>query len=161
MKHKFVVDENIFYCAIKCVDEYENKDFSSARFITLLQKNCHKMHFDRESNHHYEKNLQNKLESISLKESDLLGLGIAKIIQDIVHNSEKTIREYSGSMQFPNENELPHKDVYIVRCANYFSAKIVTLDKDLRDTVNAHAFLKQKGVKALHPKDAIKLASES
>ncbi|VVB85071.1 Uncharacterised protein [uncultured archaeon] len=161
MKYKFIVDENIFYCAVRGVDEHNNKDYSSARFLMLLQKNCHKMHLDKEYNRHYEKNIQNKLESISLKESDILGVGVAKIIQDIIHNSDKTIRKFSASLQFPNEAAIPRKDVYIARCANHFSAKIVTLDKDFRDAVNNHTFLNQNGVKALHPKDAIKLVSEA
>ncbi len=68
---------------------------------------------------------------------------------------------FSDSLQFPGEETIPRKDIYIARCANHFSAKIVTLDKDFRDSVNNHTFLKQNGVKALHPKDAIKLVSEA
>ncbi len=159
MKYKFIVDENIFYCAIRGVDEQDNNDNSSARFLALLLKNCHKMHLDKEYNRRYEKNIQKKLESISLDE--YIFPGIDKLIQEIVHNSDKTIRDFSNALEIPNEDSIPRKDLYIARCANHFSAKIVTLDREFRDAVNAHSSLKQNGVEALHPKDAIKFVTET
>ncbi len=87
--------------------------------------------------------------------------GVDLLIQNIVHTSEKIIRDFSNSPQFPHEEEIPRKDIFFARCANHFSAKIVTLDKEFRDAINAHAFLKQNGIKALHPKEAIALVSET
>lgn len=159
MKYKFIVDENIFYCAIRGVDEYDSIDTSSARFLAYLLQNCHKIYVDNECNRCYEKTIKNKLKYMSKNEPVLPQVDL--LIQNIFHTSEKIIREFSDSLQFPDEATIPRKDVYIARCANHFSAKIVTLDKDFRDSVNNHAFLKQNGVKALHPKDAIKLVSEA
>jgi predicted nucleic acid-binding protein len=159
MKYKFIVDENIFYCAIRGVDEYDNNDNSSARFLALLLKNCHKMHLDKEYNRRYKKNIQKKLESIPLDE--YIFPGIDKLIQEIVHNSDKTIRDFSDALEIPGEDGIPRKDIYIARCANQFSAKIVTLDREFREAVNVHVFLKQNGIEALHPKDAINYVSET
>jgi predicted nucleic acid-binding protein len=117
------------------------------------------MHLDKEYNRRYERNIQKKLESIPLDE--YIFPGIDKLIQEIVHNSDKTIRDFSTALEIPDEESIPRKDLYIARCANHFSAKIVTLDRDFRNSVNAHAFLNQNGVEALHPKDAIKLVSET
>ncbi len=159
MKHKFIVDENIFYCAIRCVDEYNNIDTSSARFLEYLWKNCHKIYLDKECNKRFEKTIRIKIGKIS--ETEPVSDGILFLINNIIYTSEKIMREFLDSLSFPDDETIPRKDVYIARCANHFSAKIVTLDKDFRDSVNNHAFLKQNGVKALHPKDAIKLASET
>lgn len=105
------------------------------------------------------KTIKNKLRRISKNEPTLPQIDL--LIENIFHTSEKIIRKFSDSLQFPGEETIPRKDIYIARCANHFSAKIVTLDKDFRDTVNGHAFLKRNGIKALHPKDAIKLVSEA
>ncbi len=158
MKHKFIVDENIFYCAIRGVDECDGIDTSSARFLAYLLKNCHKIYLDKECNKLFEKTIQNKLEIISKTEPILPEIDL--LIQNMVHTLEKIIRDYTESSQFPDEEKIPRKDVFIARCANHFSATIVTLDREFRDAVNAHAFLKQNGIKALHPKEAIALASE-
>lgn len=159
MKYKFIVDENIFYCALRGMDEYDNKDFSSAKFLTYLLKNCHTVHLDKECNRRYEKIIENILDKISKKEPTLPG--IDTIIQDIFFTSGKIISDYKEPLQFPDEKTIPRKDLYIARCANNFSAKIVTLDKDFRESVNAHSFLKQNGVEAMHPKDAIKFVTET
>jgi hypothetical protein len=161
MKYKFIVDENIFYCALKGVDEHDNKDFSSARFLAYLLKNCHTIYLDKEYNRRYENNIPNKLERISNNKNEHILPGIDLLIQDIFHTSEKIIREFSNSLKFPDEEKIPREDIYIARCANHFSAKIVTLDKDFREAVNAHGFLKQNGIEALHPKDAIKFVTET
>lgn len=161
MKYKFIVDENIFYCALRGVDEHDNKDFSSARFLAYLLKNCHTIYLDKEYNRRYEKNIPNKLERISNNKSERILPGIDRLIQNIFHTSEKIIRDFSDSLQFPREDSIPRKDIYIARCANHFSAKIVTLDRDFREAVNAHDFLKNNGIEALHPKDAIKFVSET
>lgn len=159
MKYKFIVDENIFYCALRGVDEHDNKDFSSAHFLTYLLKNCHTVYLDKECNRRYERTIKNILENIPKKEPILPEIDL--LIQNIFRTSEKIIRDFSDSLQFPDEKSIPRKDIYIARCANHFSAKIVTLDKDLRDAVNAHNFLKQNGIEAMHPKDAIKFVSET
>lgn len=161
MKYKFVIDENIFYCAMRGVDEHDNRDTSSARFLAYLLKNCHKINLDKECNTRFEKIIRNKLETISKTETEPILPGIDYLIQDIVHTSEKIEREFSDSSQFPDEAAIPRKDLYIARCANHFSAKIVTLDKDFRDAVNSHTFLKKNGIEAHHPKDAIILVSEA
>ena len=159
MKYKFIVDENIFYCALRGVDEHDNKDFSSAKFLAYLLKNCHTIYLDKECNRRYERTIKNIFEKIPKNESILPE--IDRLIQNIFHTSEKIIRDFSGSLQFPDEGSIPRKDLYIARCANHFSAKIVTLDKDFREAVNVHGFLKPNGVEAVHPKDAIKLVTET
>ncbi len=159
MKYKFIVDENIFYCAIRGVDEYDKKDTSSARFLTYLLQNCHKICLDEKCNNRFERTIRIKLGKISKTEPILPEIDL--LIQNIVHTSGKIIRNFSNSGQFPHDERIPRKDLYLARCANHFSAKIVTLDREFRDAVNAHAFLKKNGIKALHPKEAITLAAET
>src|SRR5574341_2257140 len=108
MKYKFIVDENIFYCAIRGVDEHNNNDNSSARFLALLLKNCHKIYFDKECNRLFEKTIQNKLGNMSKTEPIIPGVDL--LIQNIVHTSEKIIRDFSNSPQFPHEEDIPRKD---------------------------------------------------
>lgn len=158
MKHNFIVDENIFYCAIHGVDEYNDIDTSSARFLTYLLKNCHKICLDEKYNKQFEKTIRIKLGNISKTEPILPGIDI--LIQEIVHTSEKMMRDFSNSGEFPDDEKIPHKDLYIARCANHFSAKVITLDGDLKDAINANPFLKEKGIEALRPEDAIPLAFE-
>ncbi|GFO95847.1 hypothetical protein ig2599ANME_0028 [groundwater metagenome] len=146
MKYNFIVDENIFYCAIRGVDEHDIDDDSSEKFLGLLQKNCHKIYLDIFFNRRYERNIQKRLEGL-LRETHLkLDDKAVSLIRNIFHTKEKIIREFTEPSQFPEEETIPRKDLYIVRCANHFSAKIVTLDRGFRDAVNAHAFLKQNGI---------------
>ncbi|MDD5472933.1 MAG: hypothetical protein PHU34_02170 [Candidatus Methanoperedens sp.] len=159
MKYKFVVDENIFYCAIRGVDEYDKKDTSSARFLAYLLQNCHKICLDKKCNKRFEKTIQIKLGKISKTEPVLPEIDL--LIQNIVHTSEKITRDFSNGGQFTDDERIPRKDLYLARCANQFSAKIVTLDRDFREAVNAHESLKQNGVEAVHPKDAIKFVTET
>ncbi len=158
MKYKFIVDENIFYCAVRGVDEYNEKDTSSARFLAYLLENCHKIFLDRECNSRFQKIICAKIQRISITEPVLPGIDL--LIQDIIHTSEKIIRDFSESPQFPEEEKMPRKDLYIARCANHFSAKIVTLDKEFSEKINKHAYLRNKGVTALKPKEAITLVME-
>ncbi|VVB92133.1 Uncharacterised protein [uncultured archaeon] len=159
MKYKFIVDENIFYCAIRGVDEYDNRDTSSARFLAYLLKNCHKICLDEKCNKRFEKTIQIKLGKISKTEPVLPGIDL--MIQEIVHTSEKIMRDFSNSGEFPDDEKIPRKDLYLARCANYFSAKVVTLDREFRDAINANPFLKERGVEALESKNAIKFVSET
>jgi len=159
MKHKFIVDENIFYCAIRGVDEYDNRDTSSARFLAYLLKNCHKICLDRECNKRFEKTIQTKLGNISKTEPVLPEIDL--MIQNIIHTSEKIIRDFSNSGEFPDDEKIPRKDLYLARCANYFSAKVVTLDMEFRGAINANSFLKERGIEALDPKNAIPIVKNN
>ncbi len=127
MKHKFIVDENIFYCAIRGVDEHNKRDTSSARFLAYLINNCHKICLDEKYNKRFEKTIQKKLGKISRTEPVLPQIDL--MIQNMVHTSEKIIRDFSDSGEFPDDKKIPHKDLYLARCANHFSAKVVTLDR--------------------------------
>lgn len=158
MKYKFIVDENIFYCAIRGVDEHDEKDTSSARFLANLLKNCHKIYLDKECNSRFQKIILPKIERISNIESVLPGMDL--LIQEIVHTQEKINWDFSDSMQLPEEETIPRKDLYIARCANRFSARIVTLDEEFRKKINTHAYLKNNGVTALKPEEAIPLVME-
>lgn len=158
MKYKFIVDENIIYCAIRGVDEHDEKDTSSARFLANLLKNCHKIYLDKECNSRFQKNILPKIERISNIESVLPGMDL--LIQEIVHTQEKIIWDFSDSMQLPDEENIPRKDLYIARCANRFSARIVTLDREFREKINTHAYLKKNVVTALKPEEAIPLVME-
>ncbi|MDP2768060.1 MAG: hypothetical protein Q8O41_11555 [Candidatus Methanoperedens sp.] len=105
MKYKFIVDENIFYCALRGVDEHDNKDFSSAKFLTYLLKNCHTIYLDIEYSRRYENNIPNKLERISNNKKEPILPGIDTIIQNIFRTSEKIIRDFSDSLEFPCEKD--------------------------------------------------------
>lgn len=158
MKHKFIVDENIFYCAIRGVDEYDNRDTNSARFLAYLLNNCHKICLDEKYNKQFEKTIRIKLGNISKTEPVLPGIDL--LIQNMIHTADKIIRDFYDSGEFPDDEKIPRKDLYLARCANYFIAKVVTLDTEFRDAINANLFLKEKGIEALRPEDAIPLARE-
>ncbi|CAG0980867.1 hypothetical protein METP3_02071 [Methanosarcinales archaeon] len=82
------------------------------------------------------------------------------LIQEIIHTSEKINWDFSDSPQFPEEKNIPRKDLYIARCANHFSAIIITLDREFREKINTNAHLKNNGVTALKPIEAITLVME-
>jgi len=158
MKYKFIVDENIFYCAVRGVDEHDRKNLSSARFLVYLLKNCHKIYLDKECNSRFQKSILTRIQRISKTKPVLPGMDL--LIQEIIHTSEKIIWDFSDSPQFPEEEHIPRKDLYIARCANHFSARIVTLDREFREKINDHAYLGSKGVIAIRPEDAIMLVME-
>lgn len=158
MKYKFIVDENIFYCAIRGVNEYDKQDTSSARFLAYLLNNCHKICLDEKYNKQFEKTIRIKLGKISKTEPVFPGIDL--LIQNMIHTADKMIRDFCDAGEFPDDEKIPRKDIYLARCANYFSAKVVTLDGEFRDAINANPFLKEKGIEALRPEEAIPLVLE-
>lgn len=158
MKYKFIVDENIFYCAVRGVDEHDKKDISSARFLVYLLKNCHRIYLDKKCNSRFQKSILTKIQRISKTEPVLPGMDL--LIQEIIHTSGKINWDYSDSPQFSEEKNIPRKDLYIARCANHFSARIVTLDREFMEKINDHAYLRSKGVTAIRPEEAITLVLE-
>jgi hypothetical protein len=158
MKHTFIIDENIIYCGIRGVDIHNNQDFSSTMFLLYVAHNCHKIVADDKLSKRISKHLKVLEEQRSFKPIPHYDL----FVNSFVRNPNKFVREFGVEpSELSNEDELPPKDVFIVRAAKYFNATIVTLDGKLKMAIDRSKLLKELGIIALEPKAAIVMAKET
>lgn len=157
MKHTFVLDENILYLAVKGINEKKEKDITSSKLLILILKNCHKVVVGKELNRRYEKHLKN-LERISRKEPVIPEM--ESFVRNLLHNKDKIVWHFSPLGPAPDEEQMPRKDIHVVRTGYHFKATIVTVDEELAQALSDSPKLKKEGVIVLYPRDAITLAEE-
>ncbi len=158
MKHEFVLDENILYLGIRGTDEKGKPDKTTTKLLILILKNCHKVVVDKELNRRYAKHIE-KLEKISKKESTVPGMDT--FVRNLLHNKDKIIWHFFPLDPVPDENKMPRKDIHVVRTGYHFKAKIITVDGKLAQAISSSISLKDGGIMALHPREALRLAEET
>ena len=116
MKHKFLLDENILYCAIKGVDERDNKDLTAVNLVRFIAENCHSIVFDEELRLRYYRHIQGLI-----NERSPITQPVFFIIQ-FIKNLQKVDIIYEPAPYLAEENNYPREDIHIVRVAHYFQA---------------------------------------
>lgn len=155
MKHTFLLDENILYYAIKGVDEQENEDLTALNLVRLILKNCHSIVYDLELCRRYSSHLK-KLKAVK----KFIPLGTELITKSLLYNTEKAKIKYEEAPTISEENNLPIKDIPVVRAAVYCGAKIlVSGDENLRNIINSK--FSHTGMLAFSPLEALRYARET
>lgn len=157
MKHAFLLDENIIYCAIKCVNDQEKEDTTALNLIYYIIKNCHFVVYDLELCRRYSTHLdklKNKREYIPS------GIDTLSIVKSLLYQYvEKAKIKFEKAPPLSEENSLPVKDIHIVRALIHCGAEIlVTYDEKLRNVINSK--FSHISLQALSPVEAIKYAKE-
>lgn len=158
MKHEFVLDENILYLAVRGIDEKGEKDIKTSKLLLLILKNCHKVVIDKELNTRYEKHLKT-LERISRKEPVIPGM--ENFVRNLLHNKGKVVWHFSPLDAVPGEDQIPRKDIHVVRTGYHFRARIITVDEELIKGIRSSGPIIKGGLVVLRPWEAISLAEET
>ena len=153
MKHKFLLDINILYYAVKGVDENRRPDETCVDLFRLIQLNCHTMRMDGLVLGKYNEHLawlQRDRESV---------VESLRLVISLFQNSQKAVLETGDPPSLPQGIQVPQKDEYVVRAALMSRPTVVTSDNGLKRSITEHAAT--LGFKAVGPAEALQLAMET
>lgn len=152
MKHRFLLDENILYHAIRGIDRHNQPDLSARELLSLIGNNCHSILVHPIVEQKYLKHLNVLFQDRPPNLQPLYAM-----IQ-LLTNSLKRIGEYDDLPELPVGVAVPRKDQHIVQAALLSHPIVITADEELRDAINAQPVL---GLQARFPQDALVLARDS
>jgi len=157
MKHTFVVDENILICGARGVDEHDNDDPTSSLFLSLLLKNCHIIMVDP----HIIKKYRQWLDRLKVEANrGFIDPQMLSVLSNIVYHADKLV-EFGNSISSEVDlGTIPRKDRELAGLAYHLGLTMVTLDERLRSSINEHPSFMTKQLKALHPREALKIVKE-
>jgi len=151
VKHRFLLDLNIVYHAVRGVDKHDNPDATCAELLLLIGQNCHKIVVNEYLFGEYLKRLR------ELFPTKAPALPPIYFLQQLLFKAEKFIQETGELPAIPPGVDLPREDVEIVRSALVSRPVIVAADDGLCNAVNEGRVL---GLQAKTPKMALDLARE-
>ena len=152
MKHRFLLDLNIIYHAVRGVDEHDEPDTTCADLLRLIGENCHKIVFNEYLIGEYLRRLA------KLSQTKAPALPPIEFIQQLLFKAEKFIQETGELPAIPPDIDVPTEDIEIVQSALVSLPILVAADGELRDAVNNSPIL---GVMAVRPTEALALAQDS
>ena len=152
MKHRFLLDLNIIYHAVRGVDRHNNPDGTCADLLRLIGQNCHKIVVNEYLLGEYLKRLE------ELFNTKAPALPPIYFVQQLLFKAEKFSQETGELPAIPLGVALPREDVEIVRSALVSLPVLVAADGDLCNAVNENQIL---GLRAMTPEMALDLARET
>lgn len=152
MKHRFLLDLNIIYHAVRGVDKYDNPDQTCAELLRLIGQNCHKIIVNGYLIGEYLSRLE------ELFRTKAPALPPIYFVQQLLFKAEKFSQETGALPAIPSHVSLPREDIEIVRSALVSRPILVAADGPLCDAVNKSASL---GLLAMSPDSALGLARDS
>ena len=153
MKHRFLLDMNIVYYAVKGVDENRRPDGTCVDLFRLIQLNCHTMRMNDEVLARYKEHLawlQRDREAV---------VESLRLVISLFQNSQKAVVEPVDPPSLPPGVEVPQNDKYIVRAALVSRPTVVTSDNALKRSITENAAT--LGFSAVSPAEALELAKET
>jgi len=151
VKHKFLLDINIVYYAVKGVDEMRRPDETSVNLLRLILLNCHTMRMNDEVLARYKEHLT------WLDRDQKSVVEALRLVISLLQNSQKAVVDPGDPPSLPQDIQVPKNDRYIVRAALMSQATVVTADNSLRTSINAAAL----DFSAVSPAEALELAKET
>jgi hypothetical protein len=152
LKHRFLLDLNIIYHAVRGVDKHDNPDQSCAELVRLIGQNCHKIVVNAYLFGEY----LARLKELYLTKAP--ALPPIYFVQQLLFKAEKFSQEMGPLPAIPPSVEIPREDIEIVRSALVSRPILVAADEQLCDAVNKSAVL---GLQAMAPADALELARDT
>lgn len=152
MKHRFLLDLNIIYHAVRGVDRYDNPDGTCADLLRLIGQNCHKIVVNEYLLGQYLRRLK------ELSNTKAPALPPIYFVQQLLFKAEKFSQETGELPEVQPGVDLPREDIEIVRSALVSLPILVAADGDLCDAVNQNQIL---GLRAMIPEVALDLARET
>jgi len=152
VKHRFLLDLNIIYHAVRGVDEHDKPDTTCAELLLLIGRNCHTIVVNSYLFEEYLTRLNELFgtKAPALPPIDFLGQLLLK--------AEKFAQEISELPTMPEGVDIPQEDIKVVRSTLVSQPILVTADGELCDAVNNSPIL---GVRAVRPTEALLLAHDS
>ena len=153
MKHRFLLDINIVYYAVKGVDENRRPDETCVDLFKLILLNCHTMRMDDAVLGKYKEHLawlQRDRESV---------VESLRLVISLLQNSQKAVLEPGDPPSLPQGIQVPQNDKYVVRAALMSRPTVVTCDKALKRSISENAAT--LGFTAVGPAEALELAKET
>ena len=148
MKHRFLLDINIVYYAVK-----GRPDETCIDLLRLIQLNCHTLRMNDEVLARYKEHLAwLERDRESVVES-------LRLVISLLQNSQKTVLEPGEPPSLPQGIQVPQNDKYIVRAALMSQPTVVTCDNALKRSIGEHAAT--LGFTAVGPAEALELAKET
>ena len=152
MRHKFLLDENILYHAIRGVDRLDEPDDTATRLILTIVQVCHSLVIHNDLRAVYIRKL-NELKHVRPRH-----LPPAYLFNQLLNRSDKRTLEYEDLPALPEGcSDIPRKDRYLVRAALISHPLFVTADEDLYTALKNHPEL---GIEVLWPHEALERAQE-
>ncbi len=152
MKHRFLLDFNIIYHAVRGVDEHDQPDTTCAELLLLVGRNCHRIVVN---SYLYEQYLARIYQLFNTKAPALPPI---YFVGQLLFKAEKFSQEMNDLPLIPEGVSVPREDIQIVRSTLVSQPILVAADKELRDAVNNNPIL---GVRAIRPVEALVLAQDS
>jgi hypothetical protein len=152
VKHRFLLDFNIIYHAVRGVDKYDNPDQTCAELLCLIGQNCHKIVVNEYLIGEYLKRIYNLYNTIAP------ALPPIYFIQQLLFKAEKFSQEIGELPTIPPGVDLPREDIEIVRSALVSRPILVAADEPLCEAVNNNVGL---GLRAQSPELALVLARDT
>ena len=152
MKHRFLLDENILFFAVKGTDAQGKADSTATELLRRIGTNCHKIVIDPELAGRYGKHLE-QLERVGTP-----AMNPEEFFREFLVNEAKTAIELYAPVELPSGAKFPGEDVHIVKLALRSKALIVTEDLGLRNSILTQQAL---SLTALSSSEALELAKDS
>jgi hypothetical protein len=153
MKHRFLLDMNIVYYAVKGVDQSRRPDETCIELFRLIRLNCHTMRMDDVVLRKYKEHLawlQRDRESV---------VESLRLVIGLFQNSQKAVLEPGIAPSLPPGIQVPQNDEYVVRAALMSQTTVVTSDNALKRSICENAAT--LGFTAVGPAEALELAKET
>jgi hypothetical protein len=153
VKHRFLLDINIVYYAVKGVDENRHPDETCVDLFKLILLNCHTMRMDEVVLGKYKEHLawlQRDRESV---------VESLRLVISLFQNSQKAVLEPGDPPGLPQGIQVPKKDEYVVRAALVSQPTVVTRDNALKRSISENAAA--LGFTAVSPAEALELAKDT
>jgi len=153
VKHRFLLDFNIIYHAVRGVDEHDEPDTTCAELLLLIGRNCHTIVVN---SYLFQEYLARLNELFGTKAPALPPI---YFLLQLLLKAEKFSQETEELPPIPQGIEIPHEDIQIVRSTLVSQPILVAADGELRDAVNSSSPI--LGVRAVRPGEALVLAHDS
>jgi hypothetical protein len=153
VKHRFLLDINIVYYAVKGVDENRRPDETCVDLFKLILLNCHTMRMDDVVLGKYKEHLawlQRDRESV---------VESLRLVISLLQNSQKAVLEPGDPPSLPQGIQVPQRDEYVVKAALMSQPTVVTSDNALKRSISENAAT--LGFTAVGPAEALELAKET
>ena len=152
MKHRFLLDENIFIFAVTGKEPRGADDPTSGDLVRSIAGNCHQIILNLALCKRYWPKIK------ALERSGLASQEMVSLVAQLLSKPEKTYWEHGDPPELPAGVRIPEKDKLIVRSALGSEIPIVTTDEPLWQAINSQRVL---GLRALTPAEALVLARET
>ncbi|HMD95888.1 MAG TPA: hypothetical protein VKM93_00965 [Terriglobia bacterium] len=152
MKHRFLLDSNIIYFAVKEEDKCGDPDLTSARLLRLIGENCHTAVVDDTLLERYEHHIRELLKQPRLQ------FQMVNFLTSIRYKAAKLSLETAKPPELPSGVRIPPEDEHVVRAALISKPIVVTDDQDLSKAIKRHQAVLSLTV--MNPSEALELAKD-